>query len=242
MASRTDAAHPGAPGGPTQPLSSSPTTKAPDVMEPYDEAYFRARYNPDAPPNAYAVTVAKALCGRYHPKRALDVGCGVGILLRAFAAHTDAWGIEGSAAAISISPARDHMRQVDLTKDAFPFPDAHFDMVTCVEVAEHIPEARLWVAEISRVLRPGGIFYLQTPNPWSMAAKADPTHINVRDKWHWIRAFRRYGLRPLHRELAAIDRELPVGHYGSKLPQWVRYGILEWPVVLTGTRTLFRKA
>lgn len=214
-----------------------------DALAPYDEAYFRARYRPDDPPNASARAVAHALTSRYAPKRTLDVGAGVGVVLRAFLERgVDAWGVEGSADAIRISPARDRLRRVDLTRDPFPFPDAHFDLVTCIEVAEHLASEEPWMREIARVLRPGGVLYLQTPNPWSKAAKMDPTHVNVRSKFAWQRAFRARGLVADAGELRALDRLLPIGHYGSKLPAWLRYG---WPVqpvvVLTGTRTVFRK-
>lgn len=214
-----------------------------DALAPYDEAYFRARYRPDEPPNASARAVASALVGRYAPRRTLDVGCGVGVVLRAFAEKgVEAWGVEGAAAAIAISPARERIRQVDLTKDAFPFPDAHFDLVTCIEVAEHLATEEPWMGEIARVLRPGGIFYLQTPNPWSKAARMDPTHVNVRSRYAWIRALRRRGFEASAQELRALDRLLPIGHYGSKLPKGVRYSApLQWFIATTGTRTIFRR-
>lgn len=214
-----------------------------DALAPYDEAYFRARYRPDDPPNASARAVASALVSRYAPSRTLDVGCGVGVVLRAFLEKgADAWGVEGAQAAIDLSPARDRIRRVDLTRDRFPFPDAHFDLVTSIEVVEHLATEEPWMSEVARVLRPGGVFYLQTPNPWSKAARMDPTHVNVRSKFAWARALKRRGLATDAGELRALDRLLPIGHYGSKLPAWVRYG---WPVqavvVHTGTRTVFRK-
>lgn len=212
-------------------------------MDEYDDDYFRTRYAAEAPPNPYARAVAKALVGRYAPARALDVGCGVGILLRAFLERgVDAWGVEGAPAAIAMSPAKERIRPVDLVKDRFPFPDAHFDLVTCVEVAEHVPVEEPWMREVARVTKPGGVLYLQTPNRYSKAAKMDPTHVNVRNKWEWARLLRPHGFAAQPKELYAIERELPVGHYGSKLPRWIRYS---WPlqafVVHTGTRTIFRR-
>ena len=53
---------------------------------------------------------------------------------------------------------------VDLNNDRLPYDDASFDLVTCTEVIEHLEQFRPAFREISRVLRPGGIFVVSTPN------------------------------------------------------------------------------
>lgn len=55
---------------------------------------------------------------------------------------------------------RIRLRQVDLTR--IPFPDGTFDWVTSVSVIEHIPDYRRAIAEMFRVLRPGGRLLLTT--------------------------------------------------------------------------------
>jgi SAM-dependent methyltransferase len=53
----------------------------------------------------------------------------------------------------------------DLERDRFPFPDAHFDLVTFCEVIEHLTENPVHtLSEIHRVLRPGGRVLISTPN------------------------------------------------------------------------------
>lgn len=47
---------------------------------------------------------------------------------------------------------------------ALPFPDQTFDFVVSSEVIEHVPEPRLAVRELARVLKPEGILALTTPN------------------------------------------------------------------------------
>jgi SAM-dependent methyltransferase len=62
---------------------------------------------------------------------------------------------------------RHHFRCVcfDVERDRFPFDDATFDLVTCCEVIEHLTQNPVHaLAEIHRVLRPGGWFVLSTPN------------------------------------------------------------------------------
>jgi SAM-dependent methyltransferase len=53
----------------------------------------------------------------------------------------------------------------DVERDRFPFDDATFDLVTCCEVIEHLTQNPVHaLAEIHRVLRPGGWLVLSTPN------------------------------------------------------------------------------
>jgi SAM-dependent methyltransferase len=62
---------------------------------------------------------------------------------------------------------RHHFRCLcfDVERDRFPFDDGTFDLVTCCEVIEHLMQNPVHaLAEIHRVLRPGGWFVLSTPN------------------------------------------------------------------------------
>ncbi len=52
----------------------------------------------------------------------------------------------------------------NLNNDPLPYPDASFDIVTATEVIEHLEDYRRVVREIHRVLKPGGICILSTPN------------------------------------------------------------------------------
>ncbi|MDX1995959.1 MAG: methyltransferase domain-containing protein [bacterium] len=58
---------------------------------------------------------------------------------------------------------RGHERRVDLlwsSAEVLPFPDATFDMVTCLEALEFVPDAQIVIAEMARVLRPGGLLLI----------------------------------------------------------------------------------
>lgn len=48
--------------------------------------------------------------------------------------------------------------------EKLPFPDASIDIVTCLTVIEHVESPSLAVAEMARVLRPGGMLFLEAPN------------------------------------------------------------------------------
>jgi len=53
----------------------------------------------------------------------------------------------------------------DAEKDRFPYPDGHFSTVLCGELIEHLFEDPMhMMAEVNRILKPGGHFVLTTPN------------------------------------------------------------------------------
>jgi SAM-dependent methyltransferase len=60
---------------------------------------------------------------------------------------------------------------VDLNSGGLPYPDGSFDLVTCTEVIEHLEHYRAALREISRVLRPGGVFVVSTPNVLNLRSR-----------------------------------------------------------------------
>lgn len=63
------------------------------------------------------------------------------------------------------APADVRMSVFDVERDVFPHDDASFDVVTCLEVLEHLAvDPMRMMAEVNRVLKPGGVFVLSTPN------------------------------------------------------------------------------
>jgi len=101
------------------------------------------------------------------PDRWLDVGAGNGFLARvvkdAFPG-VHATGIDFVQEALDVAEALDEKRVVDLDADGLPFADGSFDMVTCLEVLEHVVSPDGLLAEIHRVLRPGGTCLISVPN------------------------------------------------------------------------------
>jgi SAM-dependent methyltransferase len=100
----------------------------------------------------------------------LDVGCNVGALLRHCRAVYPSMrlaGVDMNPAAVA--DARRALPDADLHAagaDRLPYADASFDCVTCIEVLEHVPAERRRdaLAEMRRVLRPGGRLVLRVPH------------------------------------------------------------------------------
>lgn len=102
--------------------------------------------------------------------RVLDVGCGGGYTCEFLARRgAKVWGIDQSAACIQSAQA--HAEQELLSIDychgvgeALPWGDRTFDVVICVDVLEHVESPAQTLAEIRRVLKPGGLFCFDTLN------------------------------------------------------------------------------
>jgi SAM-dependent methyltransferase len=99
------------------------------------------------------------------PPRLLDMGCGTGITLDRLGRGEglDAYGVDLEGAALSFCRTRGLTRLVRGSVTALPFADATFDVVTALDVVEHVEDDRAALAEAARVLRPGGIAVVTVP-------------------------------------------------------------------------------
>jgi SAM-dependent methyltransferase len=103
--------------------------------------------------------------------RLLDVGAGSGILVeQAKVMNFDAVGIEPSAALSALAA----QRGLNVINDVLPQAALinAFDVVTLIDVIEHVDNPRGMMQEISRCLAPGGICAVVTPDVGSLAARA----------------------------------------------------------------------
>jgi 2-polyprenyl-3-methyl-5-hydroxy-6-metoxy-1,4-benzoquinol methylase len=96
--------------------------------------------------------------------RLLDSGCGLGWFLSvARERGWEVYGTEFSQAAVSICSEKGiHMKEGALSVSMFE--ENYFDVITSFEVMEHLNNPHVELRAISRLLRPGGLFYCTTPN------------------------------------------------------------------------------
>ena len=104
--------------------------------------------------------------------RCLDIGAGSGDLLGLL--HQTWPNMQANACDYHIErfALKDvPVTQLDLNTHPLPYPDASFDLVTCSEVLEHVENYRAVLREIRRVLKPGGLMVITTPNVLNMKSR-----------------------------------------------------------------------
>ena len=106
------------------------------------------------------------LCAR-QPRSWLDIGTGNGFLpkvARPLLKDVHIVGTDFAANALAAAGALDERVENDIDAEALPFANATFDFVTCLEVIEHLIFPEKAMAEIARVLQPGGFAVITVPN------------------------------------------------------------------------------
>jgi 2-polyprenyl-3-methyl-5-hydroxy-6-metoxy-1,4-benzoquinol methylase len=101
-------------------------------------------------------------------RRVLDAGCGTGYgaIRLAEAGAAGVVGVDIAAAVVEAARSADggavSFEQADVAR--LPHADSSFDLVTCFEVIEHVPDPCAVLGELARVLAPGGVLAISSPN------------------------------------------------------------------------------
>ena len=105
-------------------------------------------------------------------KTALDVGCGAGLLAEPLARlGARVTGLDASPELIAA--ARDHAAamglEIDYRAGELAELKGQYDLITCMEVIEHVAEPAMFVRHLAARLAPGGLLIMSTPNAtgWS---------------------------------------------------------------------------
>ena len=113
-------------------------------------------------------------CGRtpLAGKTALDVGCGAGLLAEPLARlGARVTGLDASPELIAV--AQEHARSggldIDYRAGELAALKGQFDLITCMEVIEHVADPTSFVHALAQRLAPGGLLIMSTPNAtgWS---------------------------------------------------------------------------
>lgn len=115
----------------------------------------------------------------------VDVGCGDGDFLTLLAdREIECWGVETDATLARSATDRGHLVRVgDGVEILGNLGDRSLGGIVLIQVIEHIPPSAIpvLVREAARVLRPGGVLFMETPNPSSLFVHShslwlDPSH------------------------------------------------------------------
>jgi SAM-dependent methyltransferase len=130
--------------------------------------------------------------------RVVDVGCGPGVLLgclQTWFPETELIGIDQSEELLKVAQLRcKGMTAVKGDASALPLPDGFADVVFALHIVEHLIQPSQFFAEARRVVRPGGMFVIATPNAEGLGAKvmgrrwngySDPTHVSLHGPSFW---------------------------------------------------------
>jgi SAM-dependent methyltransferase len=129
------------------------------------------RASPDPPLSVIQASVLRRIgaLGLAPGARVLDAPCGAGALATALARRAfEAWGADLDRQSEAV--LGDRFRPADLD-GPLPWPDASFDVLASVEGVEHLKRAYSFLGEARRVLRPGGLLIVTTPNTVSLRSR-----------------------------------------------------------------------
>jgi len=180
----------------------------------YDKEYFQSaryaqvsfkKYSQYWWSNRYFALLAR----RHGPSggRVLEIGCGLGHLLGWLTGRYQVVG--GDVNEWALEQARQNVSQGEFlelnAQDMGVFPDQHFSIVIAKHVVEHLPRPDQAIREMGRVLAPGWMLLLATPNldsPMRARKKEnwvgyqDPTHISLKRPAEWLAMLGVAGMQP----------------------------------------------
>jgi ubiquinone/menaquinone biosynthesis C-methylase UbiE len=143
----------------------------------------------DAVQTGFKTRILAAIIQDERPKtgqaeRILVIGCGdgaeAGVIADYFGCHVDAIDIEDSYVA-----RNDRVTFTKMDAMHLDFPGDYFDIVYSFHALEHIPSPETAIAEARRVLKPGGLFCIGTPNRSRLVAYLSSQDVDLSTKIRW---------------------------------------------------------
>lgn len=201
----------------------------------YDEGYYRYRestrdFSIEA---GLVVRMLEAAPGA----RILEVGCGGGALL-AFMRERglDPTGSDLLEEAVRLArEAAPGCEVLEADAAALPFPDASYDRLVSHHLVEHLPDPAAALDEWRRVLAPGGVMVICTPNRLYASPRifSDPSHLHIFERRELVGAVEKAGFRVeesmtvfphLWRDRISVEVGVPLWRLFYRLPRFRERG------------------
>jgi SAM-dependent methyltransferase len=206
-------------------------------------AYTETNFQLPTRHNPYLHEIVIDFLKERKPGRVLDLPSGPGYLLK----DLKGLGFDGVAGeiddALHVFNELEY-RKIDMTA-RFDFPTASFDYVISIEGIEHIENHFVFLREVRRVLKPGGIFILTTPNVSSLESRwkfftsgfhqlaEKPIPLDTKNIY-----FEHINPIPFHQLYFACEkaglrvRDLKTRRMrkGSRLLYWLFYPVIRWSI------------
>jgi SAM-dependent methyltransferase len=156
-------------------------------MTPYGKDFFNDEYVVFV--SVSADEIVKTLWSIIQPTSVVDVGCGIGLFLAAFAAKgvKELCGIDGPW----VTPEQLHISREQFIAHDLTAPihlERHFDLVMCLEVAEHLPSESAPTL-VESLVRLGQVVLFSAAVP----LQGGVSHINEQWPEYWVALFAKSG-------------------------------------------------
>lgn len=141
--------------------------------------------------NNYFTELSHSIKDAYDVKSIMDVGCARGFLVGKLRnLNINAFGVDVSSYAISMVEVglQEYCIQGSILDEDFIKGLGRYDLVTCIEVLEHLPEASVEIAIHNLTLLSDNIYFSSSPDNFN-----EETHLNVKPPDYWVELFKKNG-------------------------------------------------
>jgi len=177
------------------------------MKELFEQSYFTEMYdgsydkrNPEYKFKSYLNHILKRIIYKSNLKL-LDIGCAYGSFLKAAKENFSITGTDISEHAIEVAKSRLPNAEIYTSAVADIPLNNKFNVVTCFDILEHVPELDQALAHIQNLLEENGVLVLSVPVYDTFIGKLvfkldkDPTHVHKNSRYWWLEKLEKAGYK-----------------------------------------------